>query len=108
MISDIVARRLKLKISPTLSGAHQVDRSRLKVIGSVCVTLQYKKDEFVFDALVCRDIGDIMLCGNPFLEQGIIPNPVNKCIEVRSQHSLPEFIPWRVDIRSSDLSLIHI
>ena len=85
MISDIVARRLKLKISPTHSGAHQVDRSKLKVLGSVCVNLQYKENEFTYDALVCKDVGEILLCWIPFLEQEIIPNPVDKCIEVRSQ-----------------------
>ena len=98
VISEIVAKKLNMKISPTRSSAHQVDKSKLQVLGSVSVTLHYKKNEFTYEALVCRNIGEIMLGGNPFLEQGIIPNPVDKCIEVRSQYGLPEFIPWRTDI----------
>ena len=78
-----------------------MDKSKLKVLGSVCVTLHYKKNEFIYEALVCSDVGDIMLGGNPFLEQGIIPNPVDKCVEVRSQYGLPEFLPWRTDIATS-------
>ena len=90
-----------MKESPTRFTAHQVDKTKLKVLGLVCVTLHYKKNEFTYEALVCRNIGEIMLGGNPFLEQGIIPNPVDKCIEVRSQYGLPEFIPWRTDIPKS-------
>ena len=43
VISD-VAKKLKLKISPTCSGANQLDKSKLKVLGSVCVTLYYMKN----------------------------------------------------------------
>jgi hypothetical protein len=43
VVGDIRAKRLKLKISPTRSGANQVDRTRLKVLGSVYVTLTTKK-----------------------------------------------------------------
>ena len=97
VISDIRAKRLRLKISPTRSGANQVDRTKLKVLGSVYVTLNNKDDTFVYDALVCTDIGDIMICGNPLMSQGIIPNPVDNCIEVRSQLGPSRFLPWRSD-----------
>ena len=97
VISDIRAKRLRLKISPTRSGANQVDRTKLKVLGSVYVTLNNKDDTFVYDALVCTDIGDIMICGNPLMSQGIIPNPVDKCIEVRSQLGPSRFLPRRSD-----------
>ena len=97
VISDIRAKCLKLKISPTRSGANQVDKTRLKVLGSVYVTLNNKEDTFIYDALVCADIGDIMICGNPLMAQGIIPNPVDKCIEVRSQFGPSRFLPWRSD-----------
>lgn len=97
VVSDIRAKRLKLKISPTRSGANQVDRTRLKVLGSVYVTLNNKEETFLYDALVCADIGDIMICGNPLMAQGIIPNPVDKCIEVRSQFGPHRFLPWRSD-----------
>ena len=98
VISESRARHLSLKILPTISGAHQVDKSRLNVIGSVLVTLHYQNDSFEFDALVCREIGDLMICGNPVMSQGIIPNPVDKCIEIRSQARIPHMIPWRPDL----------
>ena len=97
VISDIRVKRLNLTIMPTRSGANQIDRTQLKVLGSVNIDLKNKEDSFTYEALVCKDIGDIMLCGNPFMEQGIIPNPVDKCIEIRSQYSLPRFVPWRSD-----------
>ena len=46
------------------------------------VTLHYQNDSFEFDALVCREIGDLMICGNPLMSQDIIPNPADKCIEI--------------------------
>ena len=50
-----------------------------------------------------------MICGNPFMSQGIIPNPVDKCIEVRSQSGIPKFIPWRSDsIDSTPISSTYL
>ena len=92
VISEIRAKYLNLTILPTISGAHQVDKTKLKALGSVYITLHYKNENFIFDALVCRDIGDIMICGNPLLKQGIIPNPVDNCIEVRSKSGIPIFL----------------
>ena len=97
VLSDIRAKYLGLQISPTRSGANQVDRTKLKVLGSVYVLLNNKDETFVYDALVCSDIGDLMICGNPLMAQGIIPNPVDKCIEVRSQGGPSRFLPWRFD-----------
>ena len=74
VISESRARHLNLKILPTISDAHHVDKSRLNVIGSVLVTLHYQNDSFEFDALVCHGIGDSMICGNPVMSQGIIKN----------------------------------
>ena len=70
VISDIRAKRLNLTIVPTRSAANQVDRTQLKVLGSVSAVLKNKNDSFTFEALVCKDIGDLMLCGNPLMEQG--------------------------------------
>ena len=107
MIGDIRAKRLNLTIVPTRSAANQVDRTQLKVLGSVKVVLRHQNNSFTYEALVCKDIGDLMLCGNPLMEQGIIPNPVDKCIEVRSQTGLPRFLPWRSESQEANTSVCN-
>ena len=104
VISEIRAKYLNLTILPTISGAHQVDKTKLKALGSVYITLHYKNENFIFDALVCQGIGDIMICGNPLMKQGIIPNPVDNCIEVRSKSGIPIFLPWRPGSNKSSKS----
>ena len=91
VISDIRAKRLNLTIRPTRSRAH--NRSQLKGLVSVNIVLKNQDYSFTCEALVFKDIGDIMLCGNHLMEQGIIPNPVGKCIDIRSQSSLPRIVP---------------
>ena len=47
VISESRARHLNLKILPTISGAHQVDKSRLNVIRSVLSLMRWCVEKLV-------------------------------------------------------------
>ena len=70
VISDTVVKRLAIDISKTSSQAVQTDKSPLRSVGRISIILSNGDDSWLFDALVCTDIGDVIIAGNPFLLQG--------------------------------------
>ena len=95
VIGDITCRRLGLTVLKTCSQAQQVDKSPLKSVGRIVITLENGGDSWTYDALVCKSIGDIIIAGNPFLEQGINPVTYKNTIEVASQDGRIRTLPWR-------------
>ena len=57
IISDTVAKRLSINIVRTFSQAVQVDKSPLRSIGRISIILSNGEDSWLFDAIVCTDIG---------------------------------------------------
>ena len=95
VIGDTVVKRLSIKILKTSSQAQQVDKSKLHSIGRISVTLSNADDSWQFDALVCVGIGDVVIAGNPFLEQGINPITYKNITEIVSKNGSIRTIPWR-------------
>ena len=88
VISDTVVKKLGIPILKTSSEAQQVDKSRISVLVSNA------SDSWQFDALVCVGIGDVVIAGNPFLEQGINPITYKNITEILRDGSI-RTIPWR-------------
>lgn len=82
VIGAVTCKRLGLKIMQTTSQAQQVDKSPLKAVERVVTQLDNGDDSWVYDALVCSGIGDIIIAGNPFLAQGINPVTYKNVIEI--------------------------
>ena len=80
VISDTIAKRLSINILDTSSQAVQVDKSPLPSIGHILIDLFNGENSWLFDALVCTNIGDIVIVGNPFLAQGIYPITYGNCV----------------------------
>ena len=97
IISDRLVRDLGLKIVKTTSGANQVDKMPLNVIGMITIPVAHGQFYWVFNALVCSGVGDVCIGGNPLLCQGITPLPSKRCIELESVHDKVK-IPWRPDL----------
>ena len=95
VISDTVANRLSIKILDTSSQAVQVDKSPLHSVGRVLINLCNGEDSWIFDALVCTNIGDVVIAGNPFLAQGINPITYKNITEIVSKDGTIRAIPWR-------------
>ena len=95
VISDVVCRKYGMKVLKTSSQAQQVDKSPLKSIGRVLVSLSNGFNSWTFDGLVCTGIGDIIIAGNPFLAQGINPVTYKNLIEIVSNDGSVNTIPWR-------------
>ena len=84
IVSDRVVKNLGLKIVKTSSGANQVDRMPLNVIGMITIPVAHGQFSWVFNALVCSGVGDVCIGGNPLLCQGITPLPSKRCIELEA------------------------
>ena len=95
VIGDTVVKRLSIKILKTSSQAQQVDKSKLHSIGRISVTLSNADDSWQFDALVCVGNGDVVIAGNPFLEQGINPITYKNITEIVFKNGSIRTIPWR-------------
>ena len=95
VISDIICKKLGLKIMQTSSQAQQVDKSPLKSIGRIFATFSNAEDSWGFDGLVCSGIGDVIIAGNPFLAQGINPVTNKNQIEIVSNNGSIRSLPWR-------------
>ena len=89
VISDTVVKKLGIPILKTSSEAQQVDKSRISVLVSNA------SDSWQFEALVCVGIGDVVIAGNPFLEQGINPITYKNITEIVSRDGSIRTIPWR-------------
>ena len=79
----------------TSSKAVQVDKSPLRSVGRISISLSNADDSWLFDALVCTDIGDVVIAGNPFLAQGINPITYKNITEIVSSDGTIRTIPWR-------------
>ena len=95
VISDTVAKRLSINILDTSSQAVQVDKSPLRSVGRILINLCNGEDSWIFDALVCTNIGDVVIAGNPFLAQGINPITYKNITEIVSKDGTIRTIPWR-------------
>ena len=95
VIGDVTCRKFGLKILQTCSQAQQVDKSPLKSVGRVLLQLENGNESWTFDGLVCAGIGDIILAGNPFLEQGINPVTYKNQIEIVTKNGHIRTLPWR-------------
>ena len=73
IISTSIAKRLNVKIQPTPSKASQVDKTPLKSVGKITISIYNGDEMWIYDALVCDNVGDIIIGGNPLLDQGINP-----------------------------------
>ena len=81
IISDSCVKRLGLNVERTKYGANQVNKTPLNVVGLVTLDIFYGDSfKFQFQGLVCSDIGNVIIGGNPLLAQGITPVPYRKCI----------------------------
>ena len=88
VISDTVVKKLGIPIFKTSSQAQQVDKSRLNSVGRISVLVSNASDSWQFDALVCVGIGDVVIAGNPFLQQGISPITYKNITEIVSNHPM--------------------
>ena len=95
VIGDVTCRKLGLTILKTCSQAQQVDKSPLKSIGRVLIQFENGAEAWTFDGLVCSGIGDIIIAGNPFLEQGINPVTYKNLIEIVTKDGFIRTLPWR-------------
>ena len=95
VIGDVTVKRLGVKVLKTNSQAQQVDKSPLLSIGRISIPLSNADDTWNFEALVCSNIGDIIIAGNPFLEQGINPITYRNITEILSKNGQIRTIPWR-------------
>ena len=95
VISETFVKRLSINILKTTSQAVQVDKSPLRSVGRISISLSNGEDSWLFDALVCTDIGDIVIAGNPFLAQGINPITYKNITEIVSRDGSIRTIPWR-------------
>ena len=97
IISDRVVKNLGLKIVKTSSGANQVDKMPLNVIGMITIPVAHGQFYWVYNALVCSGVGDVCIGGNPLLCQGITPLPSKRCIELEANQEKVK-IPWRPEL----------
>ena len=95
VIGDITCRKLGLTILKTCSQAQQVDKSPLKSIGRVLIQFENGAEAWTFDGLVCTGIGDIIIAGDPFLQQGINPVTYKNLIEIVTKDGSIRTLPWR-------------
>ena len=95
VISDTVVKRLCINMLETSSKAVQVDKSPLRSVGRISISLSNGDDSWLFDALVCTDIGDVVIAGNPFLAQGINPITYKNITEIVSSDGTIRTIPLR-------------
>ena len=95
VISDTVVKRLSMNMLETSSKAVQVDKSPLCSVGRISICLSNGGDSWLFDALVCTNIGDVVIAGNPFLAQGINPITYRNITEIVSSDGTIRTIPWR-------------
>ena len=95
VISDTLVKRLSINILKTSSQAVQVDKSPLRSVGRISINVSNADDSWLFDALVCTDIGDVVIAGNPFLAQGINPITYKNITEIVSKDGSIRTIPWR-------------
>ena len=95
VISDTIVKKLGIPILKTSSQAQQVDKSRLNSVGRISVLVSNASDSWQFDALVCVGIGDVVIAGNPFLQQGINPITYKNITEIVTKDGSIRTIPWR-------------
>ena len=95
VISDTVVGRLSINILRTSSQAVQVDKSPLRSVGCISIMLTNGGDSWLFDAIVCTNIGDVVIAGNPFLAQGINPITYRNITEIVANDGSIRTIPWR-------------
>lgn len=97
IISDRIVKAVGLRIVRTVSGANQVDKMPLNVLGMITIPVTHGQFSWVFNALVCSGVGDVCIGGNPFLCQGITPLPSKRCILLESNQDSVK-IPWRPEL----------
>ena len=71
LISEAYAKKVGIPIKPTSYGAAQADgKTMLKTVGETQhVQLTRGAHNFIFDALIIRDLGSDIIVGEPFLEE---------------------------------------
>ena len=95
IISTSIVNRLKIKILQTSSKASQVDKSLLKSVGRITIPIYNGNEVWTFDALVCDNVGDVIIGGNPLLDQGINPVTYRDEIDIVTNEGTIRKLPWR-------------
>ena len=95
IISSSIVKRLNIKILETPSKASQVDKSLLKSIGRIVVPIINGEESWTYDALVCENVGDVIIGGNPLLDQGINPVTYRNEIDIVTCDGSIRKLPWR-------------
>ena len=95
IIGTSVVKRLNIKVLPTPSKASQVDKSLLKSVGRIVIPIYNGEETWTFDALVCDNVGDVIIGGNPLLDQGINPVTYRNEIDIVTAQGSIRKLPWR-------------
>ena len=95
IISSSIVKYLNIKILQTPSKASQVDKSLLKSVGRIVIPITNGDESWTFDALVCDNVGDVIIGGNPFLNQGINPVTYRNEIDIVCSSGSIRRLPWR-------------
>ena len=95
IISSSIVKKLNIKILATPSKASQVDKSLLKSIGRIVIPISNGEESWTFDALVCDNVGDVIIGGNPLLDQGINPVTYRNEIDLVTNDGSIRKLPWR-------------
>ena len=95
IISTSIVKRLNVKIFQTPSRASQVDKSLLKSVGRIVIPIYNGNEVWTYDALVCDNVGDVIIGGNPLLDQGINPVTYRNEIDIVTNEGSIRKLPWR-------------
>ena len=95
IISSSIVKKLNIKIFETPSKASQVDKSLLKSIGRIVIPISNGEETWKYDALVCDNVGDVIIGGNPLLDQGINPVTYRNEIDIVTSDGSIRKLPWR-------------
>ena len=95
IISSSIVKHLNVKILQTPSKASQVDKSLLKSVGKIVIPITNGEETWNFDALVCENVGDVIIGGNPLLDQGINPVTYRNEIDIVTSSGEIRKLPWR-------------
>ena len=95
IISASVVKKLNIKVQQTPSKASQVDKTLLKSVGKVVIPIYNGEEMWTYDALVCDNVGDVIIGGNPLLGQGINPVTYRNEIDIVTKNDSIRKLPWR-------------
>ena len=72
-----------------------MDKSLLKSIGRIVIPIYNGDEVWTYDALVCDNVGEVIIGGNPLLDQGINPVTYRNEIDILTMDGSIRKLPWR-------------